>query len=166
MHTTLLTGFVLYLWLQIPNGASVLPVIPTMFSKWIYLYTFKFNSAVSLLPSYITYSAFPTITVKQVALVGSPGTLDLIFSPLSRISFQQLSSLSSKHQSLTLYRLLCFSTQTYCDIIHLKEKHLIFSIMVNGLLATFCLQVGLILLWSSFWAQGGFYITHQPLLEP
>lgn len=33
------------------------------------------------------------------------------------------------------------------------------------ILATFCLQVELILGWSSFGAHGGIYITHQPLLE-
>lgn len=47
-----------------------------------------------------------------------------------------------------------------------KKKYFVFSIMDNSvILATFCLWEKLILVWSFFWAHGGIYITHQPLLE-
>lgn len=111
-----------------PKWALICQVLPPYSPNKFTFALFKLTlSCLPYLPtsSTFTYSVFPIIKVKEIALVGNPATLDLIFSLLSRVSFQQLSSVSSKHQFLTLCSILCFSTQSYCNIINVKEKQLI-----------------------------------------
>lgn len=124
----------MYLWPQIPNGPPQYcqVLLPYSHNEFTFALLKLTPSCLPYLPTSDTliYSAFPAIAAKEVALVDGPDTLDLNFSLLSRVSFQQLSYLSSKHQSLTLSGFLGFSTQTHCHIIHLKENRLILYFMI------------------------------------